>query len=97
VLFYSSIRYDWAIHCSNGHVLSTLENSIYAINGELSPGEDHKVKALCDPDPYGLVVVDKNYDLVQGQVSYKEAAWRLFWGLATLVFLGEFIRRLVFM
>jgi len=38
----------WDIHCSDGRTAPTRENSIYPIDGQISPDEDSKARKLCE-------------------------------------------------
>src|SRR5262249_2025330 len=81
---------DWDIHCSDGRTAPTRENSIYPIDGQISPDEDSKARQLC-AGPWNkykrpalnFIPDEKNYSLVAKHAtrgSYKEAGKTLFWG-----------------
>ena len=38
----------WDIHCSDGRTAPTRENSIYPIDGQITPDEDSKARKLCE-------------------------------------------------
>src|SRR5262250_1051014 len=38
----------WDIHCSDGRTAPTRENSIYPIDGQITPDEDSKARKICE-------------------------------------------------
>ena len=48
----------WDIRCSDGRTAPARENSIYPIDGQITPDEDAKARHLCDlpPLPPGFVL-----------------------------------------
>ena len=85
----------WDIHCSDGRTAPTRENSIYPIDGQITPAEDSKARKLCAGAPWED---EKNYSysLVPQYAtrgSYRKAAQNFILGLGIVILLGEFIRR----